>query len=65
VGVENISDTAEREEHPSLVKSRQKSRASAFRNRITTGRSFKVSNSYREEFYNDIIELTDKVTFPS
>ena len=47
----------------SLVEARQMSLASAFRKQMTEGQSFKNPNAYRTNFYRDITDLANKVSF--
>lgn len=42
---------------------RQAKLASAFRDYMTKGQSFKGPNAYRENFYNKVIESANKVMF--
>jgi hypothetical protein len=53
----------ERAEYASSVKGRQASLASAFRDRMTIGQSFKTPNIYRESFYKDVTKLAEEVNF--
>lgn len=57
----------ERNKHASSIKERQVWLASTFRKQMTMGQSFKISNKYRRDFYDDVILLANKVnslTFP-
>jgi hypothetical protein len=60
VGVENMS-VEDWGTYALSVKDRQKSLASAFRDRMTIGQSFNDSNKYRQDFYNDVIKLAEEV----
>jgi hypothetical protein len=53
----------EREKHVASIKERQRWLASTFRDEMTSGQSFKISNKYRKDFYNDVILSADKVNF--
>lgn len=53
----------EREKHVASIKERQRRLASTFRDEMTSGQSFKISNKYRKEFYNDVILSAEKVNF--
>jgi len=44
-----------------LVRKRQGMLARAFRDRMTRGQSFKVSNDYRNFFYQEVIKLANEV----
>jgi hypothetical protein len=62
VDVENMSDD-DRGAYALSVKNRQMSLASAFRDRMTKGQSFKDPNKYRQDFYKDVIKLAEEVNF--
>jgi hypothetical protein len=47
----------------SLVEARQMSLASAFRKQMTEGQSFETQNTYRTNFYRDVTDLANKVSF--
>ena len=53
----------EREKQVTCIKERQVWLASTFREKMTSGQSFKTSNQYRKDFYNDVILSADKVNF--
>jgi hypothetical protein len=53
----------EREKQVACIKDRQVWLASTFREKMTSGQSFKISNKYRKDFYNDVILSADKVNF--
>ena len=45
------------------VELRQAKLASTFRERMTEGQSYLGPNAYREDFYNEVTQLADKVSF--
>ncbi|KAH9991140.1 hypothetical protein BJV77DRAFT_554959 [Russula vinacea] len=57
--VENMSRN-EREVHGSYVRARQAWLAKTFRELMTTGQSFNISNAYRNTFYKDVTDLADE-----
>ena len=62
VDVENMS-VEDRRTYTLSVEDRQKSLATAFRDRMTTGQSFNDSNKYRQNFYDDVIKLAEEENF--
>jgi hypothetical protein len=60
--IENKDDSEATETERGVI-SRQAKLASAFRDLMTKGQSFKSPNAYRENFYNKVIESTNKVNF--
>ena len=58
--VENMSRN-EREGHGSYVRARQAWLAKTFRELMTTGQSFNISNAYRNTFYKNVTDLADEV----
>ena len=42
---------------------RQEDLAVAFRDKMTVGQTFERSNVYRKRFYDEVIEVADKVNF--
>ena len=60
--VENMSKN-KREVHGSSVKARQAWLAKTFRELMTTGQSFNISNAYRNTFYKNVTDLADEVNF--
>lgn len=54
----------EREKYASYVKDRQEWLASTFRDLMTTAQSYKISNTYRKEFYDEVNRLADQVNCP-
>ncbi|KAH9991142.1 hypothetical protein BJV77DRAFT_1068477 [Russula vinacea] len=57
--VENMSKN-DREVHGSSVKARQAWLAKMFRELMTTGQSFNISNAYRNTFYKNVTDLADE-----
>jgi hypothetical protein len=53
----------EREKQVARIKERQVWLASTFREKMTSGQSFKISNKYRKDFYNEVILTAEKVNF--
>jgi hypothetical protein len=45
-----------------LVKKRHKELAIAFREQMTTGQSFQGTNSYRQNFFEDVISTATEVS---
>jgi len=49
--------------HAKLVKRRQAILANAFRDRMTKDQGLQRPNAYRQQFYREVIELADEVSF--
>ena len=60
--VKNMSEI-ERNKHVSYVIDRQAWLAETFRNHMTTGQTFNISNTYRNKFYKNVADLADEVNF--
>ena len=62
--VENLSKEKQ-ELYVASARDRHSRLASAFRERMVPGESYKVPNAYREMFYNRVIERAKRVNFLS
>jgi len=51
----------ERDKYASLVRQRQEMLAFAFRDSMTRDQSFKAPNPYRKAFYDEVVEMAEKV----
>jgi hypothetical protein len=59
----NSLSQEERNEQTLLVKGRQSMLADGFRERMTTGQSFRRPNVYRHTFFKQVIDMATEVSF--
>jgi hypothetical protein len=64
VVAENIPQ-GKHDEYVTLATDRQIKLASAFRENMTKGQTYKTSNTYRNDFYTEVIKGAKEVNFPS